>query len=262
MQQIGSITDYIDVAQLVLYAFWIFFAALILYLRREDKREGYPLDSDRTHGAPRVRVQGFPGIPAPKEFALPHGGSVFAPNDRPDRRPIAAKPNAPWPGAPLVPTGNPLVDAVGPASYAERRDEPDTTFDRQPRIVPLRVATDFVVPTQDPDPRGMRVVAADGERAAIVTDIWVDVSETVIRYYEIQITVAGGTRQALLPANFTRIHAGLREVRVKALYAKHFADIPATRSPDTVTLREEDRIMGYFGGGHLYAHPDRAEPWL
>lgn len=35
----------LDGAQIALYAFWIFFAGLIIYLRREDKREGYPLDS-------------------------------------------------------------------------------------------------------------------------------------------------------------------------------------------------------------------------
>ena len=44
----GAITQYIDVAQVTLYAFWIFFALLIFYLRREDKREGYPLESDRS----------------------------------------------------------------------------------------------------------------------------------------------------------------------------------------------------------------------
>ncbi|HEY5309302.1 MAG TPA: photosynthetic reaction center subunit H, partial [Casimicrobiaceae bacterium] len=44
----GAITSYIDVAQIALYAFWIFFAGLIFYLRREDKREGYPLESDRS----------------------------------------------------------------------------------------------------------------------------------------------------------------------------------------------------------------------
>jgi len=31
----GAITGYIDVAQLTLYAFWIFFAGLVFYLRRE-----------------------------------------------------------------------------------------------------------------------------------------------------------------------------------------------------------------------------------
>jgi len=29
-----------------------------------------------------------------------------------------------------------------------------------------------------------------------------------------------------------------------------------------VTLREEDRIMGYYGGGQLYATPRRTEPLI
>ena len=66
----GAITGYIDVAQLVLYAFWIFFAGLILYLRREDKREGYPLESERSA---HITVQGFPAIPSPKTFKLAGG---------------------------------------------------------------------------------------------------------------------------------------------------------------------------------------------
>ena len=34
----GAITQYVDVAQLVLWAFWIFFAGLIYYLVRENHR--------------------------------------------------------------------------------------------------------------------------------------------------------------------------------------------------------------------------------
>jgi len=257
-----NILDYFDVAQLVLYAFWIFFAALIYYLRQEDKREGYPLESDRSQRAPRVKIQGFPPIPAPKMFALPHGGVVYAPSGIADTRPVAAVPIGPWPGAPLEPTGNPLVDAVGPASYAERANVPDKTFDGQPRIAPLRVATDYGVATQDPDPRGMRVVAADGGVAGKVVDVWIDRSETVVRYLELDVPVASGSRRALLPMTFARVDGARRLVRVASLYAKHFAEVPATAEPDVVTLREEDRIMGYFGGGHLYAHPSRAEPLL
>lgn len=37
--------EYIDGAQIALYAFWLFFFGLIIYFRREDKREGYPLES-------------------------------------------------------------------------------------------------------------------------------------------------------------------------------------------------------------------------
>ena len=42
----GAITQYVDVAQLVLYLFWIFFFGLVIYLTIESKREGFPLESD------------------------------------------------------------------------------------------------------------------------------------------------------------------------------------------------------------------------
>ncbi len=54
--------QYIDGAQITLYAFWIFFAGLIIYLRREDKREGYPLESNR---GPR---EGWPSVPPKKTY--------------------------------------------------------------------------------------------------------------------------------------------------------------------------------------------------
>jgi photosynthetic reaction center H subunit len=54
--------DYIDGAQITLYAFWIFFAGLIYYLRREDKREGYPLDS------PQGPREGWPAVPPTKTY--------------------------------------------------------------------------------------------------------------------------------------------------------------------------------------------------
>jgi photosynthetic reaction center H subunit len=55
-------TRYIDGAQIALYAFWIFFAGLIIYLRREDKREGYPLES------PQGPREGWPPMPEQKTF--------------------------------------------------------------------------------------------------------------------------------------------------------------------------------------------------
>lgn len=58
------ITDSIDVAQVVLYAFWIFFAGLVIYLRREDKREGYPLESDQG----KADIQGWPPVPPAKIY--------------------------------------------------------------------------------------------------------------------------------------------------------------------------------------------------
>ena len=46
----GAITQYVDVAQLVLYAFWIFFAGLVYYLVRENHREGYPMETEDGRG--------------------------------------------------------------------------------------------------------------------------------------------------------------------------------------------------------------------
>ena len=62
-------TEYIDLAQVTLYAFWIFFFALVYYLRKEDKREGYPLIGDRGE-----RVDGFPITPGPKHWVHAHHG--------------------------------------------------------------------------------------------------------------------------------------------------------------------------------------------
>ena len=76
----GAITQYMDVAQIVLYAFWVFFAGLIFYLRREDKREGYPLVYDRKENAPYLN---FPPIPAPKTYLLANGDSGAGAASRP-----------------------------------------------------------------------------------------------------------------------------------------------------------------------------------
>ena len=63
-----------------------------------------------------------------------------------------------------------------------------------------------------------------------------------------------------MPIQLTRIHAD--RVEVKSLYGKHFTGIPLTKSPNQVTLLEEDKICGYIGGGKLYADPARQEPQL
>lgn len=263
----GSITEYIDVAQVAIYLFWIFFVGLIYYLLRENKREGYPLAPE---GATGGAIQGFPAVPQPKTYILPEGGTISAPRADTDTRPIKAEPIAPWPGAPLEPTGNPMIDGVGPAAWAMRSDTPDLTADGRHRIVPLRVATDFAVEHRDPDPRGMEVVGADGLVAGTVSDVWVDRSESLIRYLEVTLPVAAAKadepapapRHVLLPMNFSRVDGRKRLIRVKSILARHFADVPAHRSPNQISRREEDRITAYYGGGHLYALPSRTEAQL
>lgn len=169
-----------------------------------------------------------------------------------------------WNGSPLIPTGNPMVDGVGPAAYANRADVPDLTAHGEAKIVPMRVAPSFSIAAGDPDPRGLPVKACDGVVAGTIADLWVDRSEPQIRYYEVKLAANGAHR--LLPAALVQWpHFGLwgnDHVIVKAITAPQFASVPTTKRDDRITLLEEDKIMAYYAGGHLYATPDRAEPWI
>ena len=66
----------------------------------------------------------------------------------------------------------------------------------------------------------------------------------------------------LLPINFSVIDGRRREVKVEAILASQFANVPVLKSPDQVTLREEDKVCAYYGGGTLYATPLRSESVL
>jgi photosynthetic reaction center H subunit len=250
---------YLDVAQVTLYVFWIFFACLIFYLRREDKREGYPLDSTASGGGV---VHGFPKMPDPKTYLLRDGHVATLPNHKNDRRDVAAVPIAVWPGAPLEPTGNPMLDGVGPGSWADREDVPERNIDDIPCIVPLRLAEGTWLEPRDPDPRGMKVIGADNEIGGVVTDVWVDRAEGLIRYIEVEVATSAGAKRVLLPMPFALVNHKRGRVTVDAILGSQFADVPATKSPDQVTKLEEDRICGYFGAGTLYATPSRQEPML
>ena len=249
----GAITQYVDVAQLVLYLFWAFFFGLIFYLQRESHREGYPMIDD---GQRQQVITGWP-TPSPKTFLLAHGGEAVQPTGVvPDHEVnIAAEPAHPWKGAPLVPTGNPMLDGIGPGAYARRADVPDLTWDGQVKIIPLRLATDYQVAHQDVDPRGMTIVGADDEAGGVVRELWIDTAEVMFRYLEIE-TPSG--RRVMVPIFFCRITRN--GVKVQAVLGHQFEQVPAIKNPDQITFLEEEKVMGYFGGGTLYAEPSRAEP--
>ena len=67
-------------------------------------------------------------------------------------------------GSAFAPTGDPMIDAVGPASYADRADVPDRTAHGVIKIVPMRVDTSFTIAEGDPDPRGLPVKGCGGWR--------------------------------------------------------------------------------------------------
>ncbi len=255
--QLAAITDHIDLAQIAMFLFTAFFIGLVFYLRREDRREGYPLEADTTG---ELEDHGVIWTPEPKVFKLPDGGEYTAPHGERDTRELKLRRTAVWPGAAFEPTGDPLVDGVGPASYAERADVPDVDSHGKPRQAPLRAQPHFAIAKGDPDPRGYPVVAADGKVVGKIVDIWVDHFEAMTRYLEAEL--AGDGKRILIPNSFARVNRHKGEVKVIALASEHFAKAPVLKNPEQVTLREEDRICGFFGGGELYGMPGREEPLL
>ena len=261
--QTGAITNYIDVAQLALYAFWLFFAGLIIYLLRENKREGYPLVAADRAGVSPVIVQGFPPVPAPKAFRMPDGSDLMIPRGDERREPLRRFARAGlFQGAPIEPTGERLTAGIGPGAWANRHDVPDLTFDEgKPRIAPLRAAPGFFLASEDPDIIGYLVVGADDEVAGTVAEAWVDRSEVIIRYLEVELALSGGGR-VLLPMNFLRIDRRGGRIICRYINAEQFALAPRTANPDQVTLLEEDKIQAFYAGGSLYAWPGREGPVL
>jgi photosynthetic reaction center H subunit len=272
----GAITEYIDVAQLAIYAFWIAFAWLIYYLQQESKREGFPLETHLPDGRV-VKTPGWIARPDPKTFLLYHGGSKTVPNDFVSPQTLKAAPRhgLAGGGTPLEPTGNPMLDGVGPGSWADRDDVPELTTHDLPLIVPLRAADGFSVAPQDQSPVGLEVHGADGKVAGTVVDLWVDRAEMMFRYLEVETAAEfGPSRRVLLPMPFVRIKdtRGLwglmmvmqphdkRFVEVKAILAEQFVHVPAIRNPEQITKLEEEKVAAFYGAGTLYATPQRQEP--
>ena len=252
-----QITAGFDVALLVFYAFVAFFIGLVFYLRREDRREGYPLE-DTVSG--RLTVAGGPlSIASTKSFLLPFDrGIVTAPTKGREPVDIAARRTDRFPGAPYAPTGDPLADGIGPAAWADRAKLPDLDMEGHPRIVPLSLAPEFSIAREDHDLNGWPVLGADGEVAGMVSDLWIDKSDRLIRY--IQIGAAAGA--VLAPMMMAKVDRRRRRVVVDALLASQFAGAPRIGAADQITLYEEERVQAYFGGGYLYATPARQEPFL
>jgi photosynthetic reaction center H subunit len=251
---------FLDLAALSLYLFFAFFAGLIYYLHRENKRGGYPLVPDRSDRPNFGTIHGFPETPPPKTFLLHHPpGKTIVQGSQPERDLTGLAVEDPYNGSPITPLGDPMQDGIGAASYALRADEPDLAFDDNlPKIVPLRAAPGWSIAEEDPDPRGRPVITLEGKEAGTVVDLWTDRSEAILRYLEVEVP---GGRRVLVPMFLATVNDE-GDVRVVSVTAEQLAAAPGLKNPDQVTLREEDRIAGYFGGGHLHATPERSEPLL
>ena len=240
-----------DLASLTLWLFWIFFALLIYYLQTENMREGYPMESDDGTIAPN---QGPFPLPHPKTFRLPGGrGEVTVPDMKREARDVALEMVGPGNGYPLEPTGDPMADGVGPASWAPRQDVPEVDAHGHVKIRPISELPEFIV-SAGQDPRGLPVIAGDGVEVGSISDIWVDVPEQMIRYLTVELA-DGETR--VLPMTLARIWA--KKIKVNSIFGEQFTGVPQIASPSQITKLEEDKITGYYAGGTLYASPARQE---
>lgn len=242
-----------DLASLSIWLFWGFFALLVYYLQTENMREGYPLEAE--DGSPAPNQGPFP-LPKAKTFILPHGrGTVTVPNGAREAREVALGRTAVSEGFPHAPTGNPMVDGVGPASWAPRRDLPELDGHGHNKIVPMSKAAGFAV-SAGRDPRGLPVQAGDLEVVGRISDMWVDAPEQLVRYLE--ITLNSG-RVKLVPMPMVKVQAD--RVRINSLSSDLFEGVPETKSDAVVTMLEEEKISAYYAGGTLYAADKRKRGW-
>ncbi|MDT8279814.1 MAG: photosynthetic reaction center subunit H [Erythrobacter sp.] len=252
-----------DVAELAFLLFFVFFIALVFYLNKESRREGYPLEDEVTG-----KVENGSSLldGAKKSFQLPHGRGTYVPEDvaRDDVNVPAVQAFRAG-GAPWVPTGDAMIDGMGPAAFANRSKYPDLTYDGRPRIVPIADSHEMIVSPQDPQLIGWTVIAADKKAVGKVSDIWVDQAEHIIRYLEVETTTG---KRVLAPMAVAVVQTkGFFDdkpelVEIDAITADQFERVPALETSGIITRYEEDRVMAYFGGGYMYATPERAEPWM
>ena len=247
---------HLDVAQIVLYAFWLFFTGLVWYLRQEDRREGYPLESE---SVPQFNDErGFLFIPKPKTFHLKNGDVVQAPRFNEAKPKLNAEKTEPWPGAPFAPIGDPLLAQAGPGAFPIRPDAPYTALSGDDLVSPLRVAKHFALSPEGGNPIGLPVIGADKVVGGKIKDVWVDISEAVVRYYEVEL--ADGSGQMILPVYFGDVQFSKRVVVVKALLAEQFTKAPRLANPDRITMAEEDKVSAFVAAGTLYSTLERSEP--
>jgi len=168
--------------------------------------------------------------------------------------------DSPRPCDPIHPGRDALGAGLGAGAWGDRPDRPDLTVEGELRFVPLRQAEGFSLVEQDPDPRGLPVVGADGVQAGTVSDVWVDRAEPALAYLEVELDDSGD--RVLLPEGFARRDRKRNRLTVKAIMGGQFDGVPRTAAPDRVTLQEEDRIRAYYAGGYRYADWRRSESLL
>lgn len=240
-----------DLASLAIWGFWLFFAALIYYLQTENMREGYPLENEDGEQSPN---QGPFPLPKAKTFKTFDGREITVPsaeNEAAHRREnLAMEKVAVSEGFPQVPTGDPMVDGLGPAAWVPREDVPELDAHGHPKIQPMAGHDDFFV-SAGYDPRGMPVLSKDDQVVAHVSDMWIDPAEHEVRYLEIELESEHGSGKRLLPITLARVTS--RWIAVNSLHSSRFDGVPQIATAGQVSKLEEEKICAWYAGGTLYS---------
>ena len=245
----GVISSQLDIPTIAFWVFVLFFVGLVFWLQRESKREGYPL---RASPFTPEQMDGFPPPPAqPRTYILNEGGTTQAPHYYP-QVPFHAAPVHRFDGTPLTPLGNPLLAGIGPGSWVRKRNEPALTERGDLLLQPLRLLPEWSVLRLDADPRGMAVLDWRLNPVGHVSELWIDRGIKIIRFLEVELDASLGAKHVLVPIFHTDIREAPRRVRVTALWAHQFIDIPMPATPDLITGQEEERLNAYFTAGQFF----------
>ena len=242
----GALTGHLDAVQIITAAFFVFFAGLIYYLRREDKREGYPLWDVSPQGVP---IEGFPPVPPTKIYKLLEGGETAMPH-RLEPSAMRGAPVYRHPGAPLVPIGDAMLAEIGPGAYPMRIDRP-LLSEGAPQVQPMRAAHGWDVAKGDADPRGFAVFDAARQKVGTVTDLWVDRGVKLLRYLEVRLD-GDDQPTVLVPIFRTDVRGKRQTVLLTSMLAGYLRTAPRLQSPDQITAREEDQVNAYFSAAMMY----------
>ena len=253
----GQISNQIDIPTLASWVFVLFFVALVFWLQRESKREGYPL---KASPFTTELMDGFPPPPAePLTYILNEGGTTQAPHCY-EQAPTSAKPVHRFDGTPFLPLGNPLLAGIGPGSWVMKNDVPALTERGDLLVQPLSVLHEFSIERQDADPRGMVVYDWRWTEVGRVVELWIDRGIKIIRMLEVQTNAELRAGRVLVPIYHTEIREKARRIRVTALWAHQFADVPRPARPDLITGQEEERLNAYYSAGLFYRNDPLVSP--
>ena len=246
---------HLDVAQIMLYAFFLFFAGLHLVPAPGRPARRLSAGIRRTApSSPRLPVHSLAQDLSPRR-RLDRESAEF-----PGRqRPINAVKVEPWPGAPHRADRRPVAGRRRPGSWNVRPDFAYKTFDGHDVVAPMRVATNYAVADGGGNPIGFSVIGADGKVAGTIKDIWVDRAESMVSYYEIGLT---GGKSVLAPVHFCDVNFRARTVKITALTAEPVRRGAATEEPRRVTMQEEEKVAAVLRRRHALFDPARAEPLL